>query len=114
MTDEAVVIIAAVGVGDAIAPMIGMSFGRHMYQLNPLASTKTMEGTIVGVFLGTVTATYLFLYLMGIPSLPLRIILAYAGIAAAVEATSPGNMDNLLIPLVIHFSIERVQLWLPE
>lgn len=114
MTIEGIVIISSIGIGDSIAPIIGKWFARHFYTINPLGSTKTMEGSIFGVFLGTVTSIYVFLYILRIPLLPLRIILSYSAIAAMVEATSPSNMDNLLIPLVIHFSMDRVQQWLPE
>jgi hypothetical protein len=112
-TQEAAIIAAALGVGDGcIAPLIGTTYGRHVYQM-PLASRKTMEGSVVGVFLGTVSASYLYLYAMGLPLLPLRILLTYGAIAAVVEGTSPGNLDNLAIPLVLHFSMDRVQEWLP-
>jgi CDP-diglyceride synthetase len=111
MTEEAA-IIAAFGLGDALAPMIGKRFGRHNFQL-PLGSVKTIEGSVVGVFLGTVTGCYLYLYMMGIPLLPLRMILAYAGIASVAEGTSLGNIDNIVTPVVLHFSIDRVQNWLP-
>jgi dolichol kinase len=112
MTEEAAVTAAALGIGDALAPIFGQVFGRHVYHM-PLGPVKTMEGSVVGVFLGTVVAMYLFLYMLGIPLLPLRMVLAYAGIAAVVEGTSPGNMDNVLVPVVLHFSIDRVQQWLP-
>lgn len=100
------------GVGDAIAPMVGSLFGRHVYQM-PLAQSKTMEGSVCGVFLGTCWASYFFLYCLGIPFLPLHIVLAYAGIAAIVEGTAPANMDNLVVPVLLHFSMDRVQQWLP-
>jgi dolichol kinase len=44
--------------------------------------------------------------------LPLRTVLAYAAIAAFAEGTAPANLDNLTVPLVMHFSIDRVQLWI--
>jgi dolichol kinase len=112
MTDEAAIVTAALGIGDAMAPIAGNLYGRHVYQM-PLASPKTMEGSVCGVFLGTCSSSYFFLYCLGIPFLPLRIVLAYAGIAAMVEGTAPGNMDNLVVPIVIHFSMDRVQRWLP-
>jgi dolichol kinase len=112
-TQEAGIIAAALGVGDGLAaPLIGTQFGRHVYQM-PLASPKTMEGSVVGVFLGTVSASYLYLYGMGLPLLPLRMVLTYGAIAAVVEGTAPGNLDNLAIPVVLHFSMDVVQEWLP-
>lgn len=112
MTVEAA-IVAAVGLGDELAPLIGTKYGRHIFQM-PLGNPKTMEGSVVGVFLGTVIGCYFYLYMMGIPVLPLRMILSYAAIAAVAEGTSPGNLDNVIIPLVVHFSLERVQTWLPS
>ena len=92
MTEEAA-IVAAACLGDAVAPLIG---------------------SVVGVFLGTIVASYLYLWAMGMPLLPLRIILAYAGIAAVVEGTSPANCDNFVTAVVLHFSMDRVKLLLGE
>lgn len=111
MTEESAV-IAAVSFGDGLAPLIGSRWGRHIYSV-PFSNLKTMEGSVVGVFLGTVFGCYFFLYMMGIPLLPLRMILAYAGIAAVAEGTSPGNLDNVVTSVVLHFSIERVKALMP-
>jgi dolichol kinase len=111
MTEEAA-IVAAVSFGDALAPLIGSRWGRHLYSV-PLSKLKTMEGSVVGVFLGTIVASYFYLFMMGMPLLPLRIILAYAGIAAIAEGTSPENCDNFVMCVVIHFSIPRVRQLLP-
>jgi dolichol kinase len=72
-----------------------------------------MEGSVVGVFLGTVIGCYFYLYMMGMQLLPLRLILAYSAVAAVAEGTSPGNLDNLVVPVVLHFSIEKVETLLP-
>lgn len=111
MTEEAAV-VAAIGLGDGLAPLIGAKYGRHIFQM-ALAKPKTVEGSVVGVFLGAVAGCYFYLYMMGIPLLPLRLVLAYAGIAAVAEATAPGHLDNVVAPLILHFSIERVQQILP-
>jgi dolichol kinase len=105
-------IIAAACFGDGLAPLIGSQWGRHLYSV-PFSKLKTMEGSVVGVFLGTVFGCYFFVWTMGIPLLPLRMILAYAGIAAVVEGTAPGNLDNIVTAVVLHFSIERVQVLMP-
>ena len=104
-------IMAAVACGDSIAPLIGRRWGRHIFQM-PLGRSKTMEGSVVGVFLGTVAGSYVYLYAMGVPLLPLRAILAYAGIAAVTEATAPGNLDNLVTPVVLHFSMDYAKSYL--
>lgn len=112
-TPQAAVLAAALGAGDGLAaPWVGLNFGRHVYQM-PLASPKSMEGSVVGVFLGTISACYLYLYLTGLPLLPLRVLLSYGAIAAIVEGTAPGHLDNLVIAIVLLFSMDRVEQWLP-
>jgi dolichol kinase len=112
MQMEAAVVLAAVGIGDGIAPSIGRRYGRHVYRM-PFAESKTMEGSVVGVFLGTIAGCYAYLYMLGLEILPLRIILAYAAIAAVVEGSSPAKLDNLLVAAVLHLSMDAVQRWLP-
>lgn len=107
-------VIAAALVGDALAPLVGTRYGRHVYQLNPLARTKTMEGSIV-VFLTTVFMSYVFLHAMDIsPVEPLRMVLAYGAIAAVAEATAPSHLDNLVICMVLLASIPHVQTLLDD
>lgn len=110
MTDEAAIIMAA-SFGDGLAPLL-KPFGLHHYQASPFSRVKTIEGSI-GVFLGTVFACYFNLYMMGLSLLPLRIILVYGGIAAFSEAMSVTNLDNLITPIMLHLSIERVKELLP-
>ena len=114
MTEEAAILLAAVGIGDGIAPLIGARHGRHVYRM-PFSNNKTMEGSVCGVFLGTVAGCYLYPYLLGMDEWrPLRIVLAFGGIAAFIEGTSPANVDNIMVPLVMHFSIDRINEWLVE
>ena len=112
MTQEAAILSAAVGIGDGLAPLIGAVYGRHIYHM-PLSNKKTMEGSIVGVFLGTVASYYLFVYMMGIKAPPLRCILVHGIVAAIVEGSAPGNFDNVSTALVMHFSMDKINLWLP-
>ena len=112
MTQEAAILAAAIGIGDGLAPIIGTPYGRHVYHL-PLSNQKTMEGSVVGVFLGTVTACYLYLSMMGIELPPLRCVLVYGTVAAVVEGSSPGNFDNLVTAVVMHFSMDKVKEWVP-
>jgi dolichol kinase len=109
-SEEAAVLIAAL-VGDVMAPVIGAIFGRHDYQM-PFSSQKTMEGSLCGVFLGTCSSVYFFLYCFGLQLLPLRVVLAYAGIAAVVEGSAPASMDNLAVPLILTLSKNRVRSFL--
>lgn len=106
--DESAVLAASLAVTDGLAPMIGKLYGTHVYH-HP---TKRKEGTIVGVFLGTVLYSYLYQWWMGFELLPLRIVLVYGGIAAVVGTLFKG-MDNLTVPIALHLLIPRVQHWLP-
>jgi dolichol kinase len=111
MTQEAAILVAALGVGDAcLAPLVGSLFGRHVYHM-PLADAKTMEGSL-SVFVGTCIGIYLLLPCMGLPLLPLRMVLVHAGLAAVVEGSSPSHVDNLAIALMLHFSMNTVHEWL--
>jgi CDP-diglyceride synthetase len=123
---ESIIIASAVFSDNIVAPLVGIRWGRHLYSV-PLSKTKTMEGSVVGVFLGTVVGCYFYMYIyMYIfnyqttndgttiqPLLPLRMILTYAAIAAVAEGTAPSNLDNLVITAMIHFSIDPVQKLLP-
>lgn len=110
VTEDAAILTASL-VGDLVAPVIGAVFGRHDYHM-PCSVQKTMEGSLCGVFLGTCSSTYFFLYMFGLQLLPLRVVLAYAGIAAVVEGSAPNGMDNLAVPLVLMLSIDRVRSFL--
>lgn len=112
MKEESAILLAGVGIGDGIAPLIGNRYGRHVYRM-PFCNSKTMEGSVCGVFLGTVAGCYLYPYLLGMNGLrPLRIVLAFGGIAAVIEGSSPANMDNIVVPAIMYFSIERIDEWL--
>mmetsp|Transcript_22185 Transcript_22185/g.44886 ORF Transcript_22185/g.44886 Transcript_22185/m.44886 type:complete len:242 (-) Transcript_22185:3-728(-) len=101
MTEEAAVIMAAVGIGDSLASVIGSRYGRHVYQM-PFSNMKTIEGSMF-VFLGTVGGCYLYPYGMGLQVQPLRLILAYSGVASMVEGCTPGSIDNVVMTVVLHF-----------
>jgi hypothetical protein len=110
-TEEAAVLIAAL-VGDLVAPVVGALFGRHDYQMPFFSSQKTMEGSLCGVFLGTCSSVYFFLYCFAVPFLPLRVVLIYAGLAAVVEGSAPAGLDNLAVPLILTLSKDRVRSFL--
>ena len=110
MTVESAVVAAAT-LGDGLAPIVGELFGRHIYSF-PWTKRLTVEGSVVGVLLGTVVGCYFYLYMMGLPLLPLRMILMYATIATVAEGTSISLFDNLIVPVMIHITMEPVQMWL--
>jgi hypothetical protein len=114
MTWQACVTAAAIFGGDGCwAPWLGQAYGRHVYQM-PLSRPKTMEGTTVGVFLGTVVGSYGLLLWLALPDWPpLRVMLVYGALAAVAEGTAPGHWDNLFVGLVLQATLDRVPLWLP-
>lgn len=103
MEPQAAITVSAIFLGDsALAPLLGETFGRHPYQM-PLARKKTMEGSLMGVFLGTCIGSYVLLLLMGLEIPPLRNMLVYGLLAAVAEGTTPGNWDNVSIFCILRF-----------
>ncbi|WP_413201338.1 diacylglycerol/polyprenol kinase family protein [Nostoc piscinale] len=100
--------IMAMTWGDALAALIGKSFGQHKYQIG--SSVRSWEGSLA-MFLASTTA--IFLVLMFLPgsflsplavtfsvSKALLTALISASFATFVEAISPHGTDNLSVPLV--------------
>ena len=99
-------IMAAVGVGDGVAPIVGRRFGRNKYR-SPLvpknADVKSFEGS-VGVCVGTLLGYHVFAMVV-IPSeplIPVSTVCRYALATAVVEGLSPSNIDNIAIPVAIY------------
>jgi phytol kinase len=106
--------MAIVGWGDGIAPYIGKRWGTHTYKI-PLGREKTIEGSI-GVLIFSIVGSLIFLVLLGIVGGPLDasdavladpgeelpmiifVIVILAVVAMVIEALSPADVDNLLIP----------------
>ena len=113
MDMDSAIILAAVGVGDTIAPWIGAHFGRHVYRM-PLGSQKTIEGSVCGVFMGTILGSYLNIWFLDLPLLPLRILISYAMVAAFAEASAPSSLDNVVISVTLLVSMKRIAELLPR
>ncbi|MHA1331394.1 MAG: diacylglycerol/polyprenol kinase family protein [Candidatus Hodarchaeales archaeon] len=112
-TYAGMLMMAIVGWGDGIAPYIGKRFGKRKYKT--LGREKSIEGSI-GVFLFSILGSLIFTVLLGIlggdtnPALAvladpgvdlltiLIVIVVLALVATIVEAFSPSDVDNLLIP----------------
>jgi dolichol kinase len=105
-----VFMMAIVGWGDGIAPYIGKKYGGKTYKT--FGSEKTFTGSI-GVFAFSVAGCLVFYALLGIiggigdPLLPepgidivqmLIVIIILGFVAMIVEAFSPSDVDNLLLP----------------
>lgn len=108
-TQEAILIMSSMGIGDGIAPLIGSKFGKTRYKSPPSfiskknQGIKSLEGSL-GVFFGTLFGYYLFAYFV----LPLKedfkafySVAIYAFAAMIVEAIAPYNYDNVALPLVM-------------
>ena len=106
MTIEATVIMAALGIGDGIAPLFGKRWGKHCYQV-PRGTVKTLEGSLA-VFCGTIAGCYIYPPVLGLGFLPLRLVVAFAAIATVGEGTAPFSSDNIVVPVLIHFSMDRL------
>lgn len=107
MTLESTVVMAALGLGDGIAPLVGKKWGTHPYQV-PGGTPKTIEGSIGGVFCGTVIGCYVYPPLLGFGILPWRLVLAFATISMVGEGTAPWSCDNVVVPALLHFSMDRL------
>jgi len=106
MTAEGAILVAALGIGDGIAPIIGLYYGNLKYRF-PLSSRKSIEGSFFGVFLGTIAGCYCFINTLGLPPMSNRSMIICAIISTVAEATAPANWDNIVIPLVMHFTLKH-------
>jgi len=94
-TFAGVAAVASVGFGDGIAPIVGKYYGKHKYRL--LGRTKSIEGSLF-VFLATFIAAILLGFVFFGDFYLLESLLA-AIIAAMLEAVSPRDVDNFIVPL---------------
>lgn len=94
-TFAGVAAIASVGFGDGIAPIIGKYWGKHRYKL--LGRVKSVEGS-AGVFLSTFIATSILGAIFFHNFYALKSLLA-ALIATILEAISPRDVDNFIVPI---------------
>jgi len=92
--------ILVIGVGDALAALIGTRYGRHRWA----NSSKTLEGSlaaVVGVFTTMLTLRYLQIYMYDLePLTPLSVIsmLVCTLLPCMLEANTD-QIDNFLLPL---------------
>ena len=90
-------------VGDGVAPLFGSRLGRHWFGPFPgQSSRKSIEGSL-GVFLGTVAGTGVMLSFLQVADngIELLNLVKLGGLVTVVEAISPDEIDNLLIPLAV-------------
>jgi dolichol kinase len=103
-------VMAIVGWGDGIAPYIGKKYGKRTYKT--FGREKTLEGSVGFFVFATLGSLFFWLFLgvLGALDAPvlanpgvelleiLIVILLCSFVATVVEALSPADIDNLLIP----------------
>ena len=99
-TFPGIMAIATLGWGDGIAPIVGSRYGRLKYEV---LSSKSAEGSL-SMLIAAFAASTFFVWLIIPNELDIVRILLLSAIATVVEACSPKEIDNLLIPSVVIFS----------
>jgi phytol kinase len=94
----AITAMAFLGWGDGLAPVFGKRFGKHKYVI---LSEKSLEGSIAFFVFGLTAALLLNLLFFG--DFNFGFLLSCAFAATVVEAASPKDFDNILIPLTVMF-----------
>ena len=95
-TNLSVTAMAYLGWGDGIAPVIGKRYGTHKYYF---LSEKSIEGSIAFLIFGFLSAVFFNYILFGSVNI---VQISVAGIVATiVEALSPKDLDNFLVPFFI-------------
>jgi dolichol kinase len=96
-TFPGIMAIAILGWGDGIAPIIGSRYGKLKYEV---LSNKTVEGSL-SMFIAAFAASVFFVWLIIPDELNIMRIFLLSAIATVVEACSPKEIDNLLIPTMV-------------
>lgn len=92
----AITAMSFLGWGDGLAPVVGKRFGNHKYKI---LSEKSLEGSIAFFVFGFVSAILLNLIFFNEVNFGFLFICAI--LTTLVEAASPKDYDNLLIPLAV-------------
>lgn len=111
MTNVGVIMMASL-VGDWLAAIVGIQYGKHKYTV-PLSGImgatrkKSVEGS-VGCVVGTVGGIMFYSYMCAMEVGGWRLLMAYACLASLIEATALTNWDNLLLALVMEISAKHL------
>lgn len=95
-TELALTAMGILGWGDGLAPVFGKKFGKHKYNF---VTEKSYEGSISFIVFGFLGALLFHLIIMG--QVDFSAIIICVLITAVVEALSPKDLDNMLIPLAV-------------
>ena len=104
--------LTAMYIGDGLAPIVGMKYGKHRYTVGK--SWRSLEGSLTVFFGAVLGALFCFFFfgwfapLLGFAGWPLSlsfleiVILALVcgGSAAIIEGVSPPGGDNISVPLL--------------
>lgn len=96
-TFPGIMAIAVLGWGDGIAPIVGSRYGRLKYEV---LSNKSVEGSL-SMLIAAFAASTFFVWLIIPTELNILRIFLLCLIATVVEACSPKEIDNILIPSVV-------------
>jgi dolichol kinase len=94
--------IAVIALSDAAAALTGTSYGRRRFTTED--GVKSWEGVIAFFAVTWILAMVMLLLLSDVPRLSVVMLaLIVAGFGATVEAVSWRGLDNLFVPICIHF-----------
>ncbi|MEM7712705.1 MAG: phosphatidate cytidylyltransferase [Cyanobacteria bacterium P01_A01_bin.68] len=96
-TFPGIMAIATLGWGDGIAPIVGSRYGRLKYEV---LSNKSVEGSL-SMLIAAFAASTFFVWLIVPTELNILRIFLLCVVATVVEACSPKEIDNILIPSVV-------------
>lgn len=105
MTNNGVIIMASF-VGDWMAAMVGLQYGRHKF-LVPFGGEKSIEGS-VGCVIGTMGGICFYSYMIGMEIIEWKMMLAYGCMASLAEATALRNWDNLMLVVAMEVSVKQL------
>ena len=96
-TFPGIMAIATLGWGDGIAPIVGSRYGRLKYEV---LSNKSVEGSL-SMLIAAFAASTFFVWLIIPTELNILRIFLLCVVATVIEACSPKEIDNILIPSVV-------------
>ena len=105
----AILVMACLGFGDGMAPLIGYYLPFGYYPTFPFGpeDKKTISGSI-GFFISSILGYFIFQHLLLLeeeePSAELSDVLRVVALATITEGIS-GGYDNISVPLSVHVAI---------
>ncbi|MBR2681916.1 MAG: hypothetical protein IKE22_01450, partial [Atopobiaceae bacterium] len=90
------------GMGDAVAALVGIPFGKHRIQFEPIHGRKSWEGSIAMLVVSFLTGTAMLRVYQGFsPDAVMLPVLIASLMGTLVEMFSPSEWDTLTVPIVI-------------